>query len=175
MGLAADAETNGTARPLTAYAGIDVAETNLVGTGITLGAAVAGALDQSALRIRFFDPAFLGSSWMTNGTLLFNNADDFFGNRGVIVADPNRPGSLPVGLAVVQYKRFGGSFGVGRDLSVSTQLWAHYRLEGIDAQVPRAASHLRGTTEATGPDCSLQLPTAGCEPIDFHIIKGQSL
>jgi outer membrane protein assembly factor BamA len=168
MGLAADAETDGRARPLTAYAGIDVAETNLVGTGITLGVAAAGALDQSALRIRFFDPAFLGSNWMTNGTLLFNNADDFFGNRGVIVADPYAPTGVPREIAVVQYKRFGGSVGVGRDLSVSTQLWAHYRLEGIDAQVPFAASHLRGTPEA------LPLGSTG-EAIDFSIVKGQSL
>jgi outer membrane protein assembly factor BamA len=175
MGLAADAETNGNERPLTAYGGIDVAETNLVGTGVTLGAAVAGALDQSALRIRFFDPAFLGTSWMTNGTLLFNNADDFFGNRGVLVADPYRPSPLPPEIAIVQYKRFGGSVGIGRDLSVSTQLWAHYRLEGIDAQVPRVASHLRGTPEATGAECSLTQPTVGCEPIDFSIIKGDSL
>jgi outer membrane protein insertion porin family len=161
MGLGADAESNGSERPLTAYAGIDVAETNLVGTGITLGAAVAGALDQSALRIRFFDPAFLGSDWMTNGTLLFNNADDFFGNSAVNVADPTQPAVfLPNFLAVVQYKRFGGSVGVGRDLSVSTQLWAHYRLEGIDAQVPIAATHRRGTRE---------------EPIDFNIVKGKSL
>lgn len=175
MGLAADAESNGNERPLTAYGGIDVAETNLVGTGITLGAAVAGALDQSALRIRYFDPAFLGSNWMTNGTLLYNNADDFFGNRGVLVADPYRPTGLPAQLAVVQYKRFGGSVGVGRDLSVSTQLWAHYRLEGIDAQAPFSATHLRGT-----PEAAYYLPApangcVGCEPIDFSIVKGQSL
>jgi outer membrane protein assembly factor BamA len=104
---------------------------------------------------------------MTNGTLLFNNADDFFGNRGVLVADPYRPTGLPAEIAVVQYKRFGGSVGVGRDLSVSTQLWAHYRLEGIDAQVP-FASHLRGTPEALPPG------SIG-EPIDFSILKGQSL
>jgi outer membrane protein assembly factor BamA len=171
MGLAADAETNGTARPLTAYAGIDVAETNLVGTGITLGVAAAGALDQSALRIRFFDPGFLGSNWMTNGTLLYNNADDFFGNRGVVVADPSNPlVFLPQSVAVVQYKRFGGSVGLGRDLSVSTQLWAHYRLEGIDAQAPIAAMHLRGTPEAVP-----SAPGTLGEPIDFSIVKGQSL
>lgn len=171
MGLAADADVNGHERPLTAYAGVDAAETNLVGTGITLGAAVGLALDQSALRIRFFDPAFLGTSWMTSGTLLFNDGDDFFGNRGVLVDDPTRPAALPVPLAVVQYKRFGGSLGVGRDLSVSTQLWAHYRLEGIEANVPIAASHLRGTN--CTPDTA-SVPSNCLEPIDFSIVKGNS-
>ena len=41
MGLSADADTKGDARPLTAYGGADVAETNLAGLGITLGGALA--------------------------------------------------------------------------------------------------------------------------------------
>jgi outer membrane protein assembly factor BamA len=158
MGLAADADTNGKPRPLTAYAGIDAAETNLAGTGITLGAAAGLARDQTALRVRFFDPAFLGSTWMTTGQLLYNDANDFFGNADVHYSDPNQ--DILTGFAVVKYKRFGGLLGVGRDLSVTTQLWANYRLEGIEAGVPEAAYHLRGTRE---------------EPIDFGIIRGRSI
>ena len=60
-----------------------------------------------------------------------------------------------------RYTRFGGNLGVGRDLSVATQLWFHYRLETIDANsVPHAASHLR----AGFP-----------EPIQFSIIPGRSV
>ncbi|HEX4477627.1 MAG TPA: POTRA domain-containing protein, partial [Polyangiaceae bacterium] len=92
MGLAADADTNGKVRPLTAYAGLDAAETNLAGTGITLGAAIGVAQDQLALRVRYFDPAFLGSKWMTNGTLLYNDADDFFGLSGVEFENPSQQG-----------------------------------------------------------------------------------
>jgi len=158
MGISADADTQGNRRPLTAYAGIDVAETNLLGTGITLGSAMAVAQDQLALRVRFLDPAFLGSSWMTSGTLLYNDARDFFGNAAVLKDDPSD--TSPSRSAVVSYKRFGGSLGVGRDLSISTQFWLNYRLESLDANYPVEASHLRGFNT---------------EPIDFAIIRGHSV
>lgn len=158
MGISADADTQGNRRPLTAYAGIDVAETNLLGTGITLGSAMAVAQDQLALRIRFLDPAFLGSSWMTNGTLLYNDARDFFGNAGVLKDDPESTSSSQ--SAVVSYKRFGGSVGVGRDLSIATQIWLNYRLESIDSSYPLEASHMRGFRT---------------EPINFDIVRGRSV
>ena len=160
MGISADADTHGNKRPLTAYAGIDVAETNLLGTGITLGSAMAVADEQLALRVRFLDPAFLGSSWMTSGMLLYNDARDFFGNAGVLKEDDPTIDASSSQSAVVNYKRFGGSLGVGRDLSISTQIWLNYRLETLDATYPLEASHLRGF---------------GTEPIDFDIIRGRSL
>jgi len=158
MGISADADTHGNRRPLTAYGGIDVAETNLLGTGITLGSAMAVAEEQLALRVRFLDPAFLGSSWMTNGTLLYNDARDFFGNARVLKDDPT--GTSSSQSAVVNYTRFGGSLGVGRDLSISTQVWLNYRLETLEASYPLEASHLRGFRT---------------EPIDFDIIRGRSV
>jgi outer membrane protein insertion porin family len=154
MGLSADADTNGRARPLTAYTGLDVAETNLAGTGMTLGSALGLAQDQFALRVRFLDPAFLATEWMVDLSLLYNDANDFFGNAGV------RASPQVTNSAVVQYRRFGGSVGVGRDLSVSSQVWAHYRLESIDAAPPLAASHVRGGER---------------EPILIDIIRGQSV
>jgi outer membrane protein insertion porin family len=165
MGLSAESGTSSQKRTLAAYAGLDVAETNLAGTGITLGTAVGLAQDplQVALRVRFFDPAFLGTKWMTSGTLLHNNATDFFGNERVFF-DDRTPVSTSQRFAAVDYRRFGGSVGVGRDFSVSTQLWAHYRLERVDADVPLAASHLRGRGDA-----------ATTEPIDFSIVRGPSV
>jgi outer membrane protein insertion porin family len=158
MGLSADADTEGEARPLTAYAGLGVAETNLAGTGITLGSSLGLAQDQLALRVRFLDPAFLGSRWMTSVSLLYANAQDFFGNSNVLYQSPAID-SVP-DFAVVDYQRFGGMLGVGRDLSVATQLWFYYRLESIDAQVPLAASHERG---------------GEVEPIDFSVEPGTSV
>jgi outer membrane protein insertion porin family len=165
MGLSAEGGTSSQKRTLAAYAGLDVAETNLAGTGITLGTAVGLAQDplQVALRVRFFDPAFLGTKWMTNGTLLYNHATDFFGNEHVLF-DDRTPVSTPQRFAAVDYQRFGGSLGVGRDFSVSTQLWAHYRIERVNADVPLAASHVRGTGGA-----------ASTEPIDFSIVRGPSV
>lgn len=159
MGLAADADRDGRVDNLSGYAGLDVAETNLAGTGITLGGAMAFAEHQLALRVRFLDPAFLGSNWMVGGSLLYNDARDFFGNAGTLWG-PN-PGQREVSnSAIVDYTRFGGSLGVGRDLSVSTQLWLHYRLESLNALYPYEASHLRGFE---------------IEPIDFDVIRGRSV
>lgn len=158
MGLAADAARNGRVRRLSGYAGLDVAETNLAGTGITLGGAMAFATNQLALRVRFLDPAFLGSNWMVGGSLLYNDAQDFFGTSGVKWTDPDSREVFD--SAVIDYTRFGGSLGVGRDLSVSTQLWLHYRLESLNASYPYEASQSRGFAT---------------EPIDFDIIRGRSV
>jgi hypothetical protein len=159
MGLAGE-RTNevGKAAGVYAYGGIDVAETNLAGTGITLGAAVALGADQFALRTRFFDPAFLGTEWMTSATLLYNNARDFFGNYSVLYQGV--PTTEPLPYAVVDYTRFGGTVGAGHDLSITTQLWFDLRVEKIHADLPLAASHVRGLDR---------------EPIDFDVIGGDSL
>lgn len=160
MGISADADSQGNARPLTAYAGVDVAETNLLGTGITLGSAIAIAQDEYALRVRFLDPAFLGSSWMTSGTLLYNDARDYFGSAQVQEYYPHPDSVVSTSSAVVNYKRFGGSVGVGRDLSVATQFWLNYRLESIEADYPNEASQMRGFRT---------------EPINFDIVRGRSV
>lgn len=158
MGLAADASSDGAVSRLSGYAGLDVSETNLAGTGITLGGAMAVAEDQLALRVRFLDPAFLGTQWMVGGSLLYNDALDYFGNASPEWVNPQAKRFHS--SAVVDYTRFGGSLGVGRDLSVSTQLWLHYRLESLNASYPLEASHLRGFDR---------------EPIDFDIIRGRSV
>jgi len=91
-----------------------------------------GPDDQLALRTRFFDPAFLGTGWMTSASLLYNNARDYFGNQFVF------SGNASVPYAVVDYTRFGGSIGAGHDLSITTQLWFDVRVEKIHATVPLA-------------------------------------
>jgi len=159
LGLSADAEPDGSARPLTAYGGIDVSETNLAGTGVALGGAIALADRQLALRTRFSDPQFLRSSWSTEAQLLYNNAKDFFGQKDVLVDDPTQTRAQD--FAVVGYQRFGGLVGVGHEVgSVATRVFFDYRLETIDASLPRAASHLRGLD---------------VEPIDFDLRSGQSV
>lgn len=159
LGLSADAEPNGKARPLTAYGGIDVSETNLAGTGVALGGAIALADRQLALRTRISDSDFLRSGWTAEGQVLYNNAKDFFGNRDVLVDDPTQ--TVAQDFAVVGYQRFGGLLGVGHEVgSVATRVFFDYRIETIDAQLPRAASHLRGLD---------------VEPINFYLRPGSSL
>lgn len=159
MGLSANADTQGNSRPLTAYAGIDITELNLGGSGISLGSAVALGQDQLALQLRFVDPALGGSPWMTSSSLQVTKGRDFFGNAQVLYSDPDAVDQR-ADHAVLRYGRFSGTLGAGRDLSPISQLWLNYRLERVDASFPLEASHLRGTRR---------------EPIDFSIIRGQSL
>ena len=159
LGLATDAEPGGAARPLTAYGGVDVSEQNLAGTGVALGGAIVLADRQLALRSRVTDPHFLRSSWTAEAQLLYNNAKDFFGNRDVLVDDPTQ--EVAQDYAVLAYRRFGGRVSAGHELGgVPTRVYFDYRLETIESGLPLAASHKRGTD---------------IEPIDFDLIRGQSV
>lgn len=157
MGLSKNADRNGNERLLGTFGGFELAETNLAGTGITLGGAVGLADNQYALRVRALHPGFLGSPWMVNLTLLHNSAEDYFGT-GNVKWGPNDDAQSD--YAVVHYKRFGGTVGIGRDLSVSTQLWFHYRLETISANIPAFARYDRG---------------GRVENIEFDILPGRSV
>jgi outer membrane protein insertion porin family len=154
LGLSADVDPSGTARPLTAYGGAKVNETNLAGTGIALGGAFALADGQLGLRARLVDPQALRANWITEAELLYNNARDFFGNRDVLVDPPAQD------FAVAQYKRFGARVGFGHDLGISSQLFVQYRLEKVDAKLPSAASDHRGFD---------------IEPVDFMLLRGTSI
>ncbi|MFO0661282.1 MAG: BamA/TamA family outer membrane protein [Polyangiaceae bacterium] len=160
LGLAAKSDDQGRTQPLSSYAGVDISETNLAGTGVTLGGAIGLAADQLALRVRFLDPAFLGSAWMTQGILFYNVARDFYGNQDVLYDDPVGGATRVQNYAQVRYRRFGGLLGVGRDLSTSTQLWLDYRLESVSADLPLAASHRRGKDT---------------EPLTFDLEAGKSV
>ena len=160
MGIAADEDTDGNAKPLSPYLGLEAAETNLAGTGITLGAGIGAAADQWALSTRFADPAFVGSNWVLNASLHYHDARDFFGNRDVSFESPLLEQREVTDYAVVSYTRFGGTLGAGHDLTVSSQLLFDYRLERIDAVVPTMASHVRGNSR---------------EPIDFDILPNGSV
>ncbi|MGZ3452019.1 MAG: BamA/TamA family outer membrane protein [Polyangiales bacterium] len=159
LGVSADATPDGVSRPLTAYGGLDIAETNFYGTGISVGGAVALADRQSAYRFRLTDPSFLGSSWIFSTALLLNDARDFFGTRDVLY-DPPPGESENTDYAVMNYRRYGGDIGLGHDLGTSTRISGIYHFESIHADVPKAASHRRGLD---------------IEPIDFHLLEGRSL
>ena len=160
LGIAADEDTAGNAKPLSAFIGVQAAETNLAGTGVTLGAGVGLAADQLALRTRFLDPAFAGTPWSAAVTLHYSDARDFFGNRDVSFESPLLEQREVTDYAVVAHKRFGATLGTGHDLTVSSQFALDYHLEQIDATVPTVASHMRGDRR---------------EPIDFDILGGKSV
>jgi outer membrane protein assembly factor BamA len=158
MGLAASADTRGGQSDISSFAGVDAAETNVLGTGITLGVAAAFSADQEGIALRYYDPAFWGGPWMLDGELLHDDGLGFFGNSGVRWDDPNQTDRVRR-QAVVSYKRRAVTAGLGRDLGVSTQAWVHLRAEHLQATLPRAASHVYG---------------GETEPLQFNILKGES-
>ena len=64
MGLSASADTRGENSHVSSFGGVDVAETNLFGSGITLGVATAFSADQQAYALRFLEPSFMNGPWM---------------------------------------------------------------------------------------------------------------
>jgi outer membrane protein insertion porin family len=154
LGVSYDVNAEGQGKPLTAFGGAQVTETNLAGTGIGLGGAFAVADSQLGLRARLVDPQLGSSNWIAETEILYNNARDFFGNNDVLVNGQAED------YAVVTYQRFGGRVGFGHDLGVSSQLLFNYRLERITADVPLAASDYRGLD---------------VEPIDFMLPNGASI
>jgi outer membrane protein assembly factor BamA len=159
FGIAADEDTAGHAKTLGSFMGLEVADTNLVGTGIELGAGVGLASDQIALRAHVEDPAFAGTSWSGLFSLNYAGARDFFGNRAVLVEPAPGTAGMSADYAEVAYKRYGATIGSGTSLGLFSQVTLSYHLERIDALVPVAASHLRGNAR---------------EPIDFAIRPGGS-
>ncbi len=160
MGIAADEDTAGNAKPLSAFMGLQAAETNLLGTGITLGAGLGLAADQLAIRTFFEDPAFAGTGWSAQLSVLYNDARDFFGNRAVSFESPLLEQREVTDYAVVAYKRLGATLGTGHDITSASHFALDYHLERVSATVPTAASHLRGDAR---------------EPINFHILPGVSV
>ena len=160
LGIAGDEDTSGSGKPLSAFVGLSVAETNLLGTGIALGAGVSIGADQLALRAHVYDPAFAGTSWSGLLSVLYADARDFFGSRSVKFESPLLDQKEVTDYAVVAYTRFGATLGTGHALSATSSFQLEYHLEQITATVPTAASHLRGDTR---------------EPIDFTIRPGKSV
>lgn len=159
MGLAASADTDGSAQPISPFAGVDVAARNLFGSGVTLTGGGAFSQDQLALNLRFLDPSLGDSRWMVSADVLFNQALGFFGNSEVQWENPNQIARV-TRQAVLEVQRLQGTFGLGTDLNVSTQLWLHYRLESALNRLPRAAAHRFG---------------GELEPIDFHVLPGRTV
>ncbi len=142
LGVSADVAPSGYARPLTAYGGARVTETNLAGTGIALGGAFAVADSQLALRARLAAPQFLRSSWDAETQLLYNAAVDVFGSHRGLVDQGDPAFATPI----APYKRFGGLLAAGHDLGISAQIVIGYRLEKIDAPL---GSSVLSTVAAT--------------------------
>ncbi len=152
------------------YAGLGLAETNLLGTGIELAGTGLLSKRQQGIRLRFSDPAALGAAYLLSAGAFFNNAEEFFGHDPLVSivcpppdpTDPTArcPPEIEARNAVVFYRRYGLSLGMGHDLGPSTRYTLTWQGELVDVPVkPDAASEARG---------------AVVRPIDFSINNGIS-
>jgi outer membrane protein insertion porin family len=155
LGVSADVAPSGYARPLTAYAGAKVTETNLAGTGVALGGAFAVADGQLALRARLAAPQFLRSTWDAETQLLYNAATDVFANQSALVVQSDSA------VPIAPYKRFGGLLAAGHDLGISSQIVFGYRLEKIDAPLGSSILSTIGATLINDTRDEPFLPTRG--------------
>jgi hypothetical protein len=150
---------------LVPYGGISVAETNLLGLGITLSATVVASEPQQGFRLDFSDPTAFGSPFALNTSVFFNNAREFFGNDPLVSIEcpedeDDCPPEVEAKNAVVLYRRTGLSLGTGHDLGASTRYTLDWRVERVNVRVrPEAASETRG---------------GEVRPIDFSIEDGVS-
>jgi outer membrane protein assembly factor BamA len=154
--------------------GWELAETNLLGTGMYLSGAFVAGRDQAGLTLRWADPA-VGSSRVGVGvSLVYVDAVDFFGTRCRTFAGTPLPPDDPTcrgaddalagatDYARLHYRRAGGMTGLSWALARFTSVYLDLRLESLHAELPAGAS----TTPPRATEA---------EPIDFHIVEGSSL
>ena len=147
---------------ITPFGGLGVSELNLFGTGSQLSAQFVVGDEQQAYRLRFLDPAFLGSDWSLSAEVRVSDAQDYLGFTGV--RSVRTDGTVESDHATINYWRVGGRFGSGVRLSDRMRFDLGYRFEWLNADLPVAASYQRGAPGATMS-----------APIPLDLLPGQSL
>ena len=152
----------GTSEATSAWGGLGLAETNFLGRGISLeGAFVLGADPkvergsiQQAYWLRVAAPRFASRRVEFAVNALYLDGSDFFRQRGF------EQSSDPDDFLSIRYRRVGGAFGAGFDLTRYSRMTIEYRAEAIESDVPVGAVR--------------RIPDGGTEPIAFAIRRGDS-
>lgn len=151
----------GTSEATAVWGGLDLAETNLMGRGITLSGGfvqsskptVPGAEAGKAYRLGVAVPLVdLDGPWVS-AHFIYSNGSEFFRAFG----DANEVDPFDHVAATTQ--RLGGRAGVGTFLSRTTRIFAEARLERLQAELPGLRS-----LDAGG----------NAQRIDFSILEGRS-
>ena len=106
------------------WGGIEVAETNLLGSGLLLSGGFVLSPDQGAGQLTIADPfAALGlrASWSLQG---------FYQNG--VGRGPSPDGAAGIGEEAFEYERFGGRLGFGPNWTIPLSTSVQYRVEGLD-------------------------------------------
>lgn len=128
----------GSSAATTFWGGLEVAENNLLGRGISLGTGfVAGtrpdvAESESNLgaRLRVQVPPLAGTGVSASATGLLVSGTEFFRVAGSDGSDD------PTNFVGLRYRRVGGVVGFGRALTTSTRVFLDFREEGVTTKLP---------------------------------------
>lgn len=148
------------------WGGLDVAENNLLGRGISLGGGFVastrpdaeGASPNLAGRLRTLVPPLGDTGVMLTATALASSGSELFR-----VPEDVAGSGAPERFVGLRIRRVGGVVGIGRALTPSIRVFLDFREEGVSARLP-------DTTPVTPPP-------AGAPPqpaIDFGINPGFS-
>jgi len=152
----------GTSRATPFWGGLDIAETNLGGRGISLGAGFVAAsrpqvtesTRELGARVRAQVPPLFGTGLTLSGTGILLTGDELYRVSG---ADSDNDPQRFVALGL---RRVGGVVGMGRALTSFARFFVDFREEGVTATWPTERTRL--------------LPDGTAQPIDFGIHQGFS-
>jgi outer membrane protein insertion porin family len=124
------------------WGGLDLAENNLLGRGISLGGGfvastrptVQGASPSLAARLRTLVPPLGDTGIMLTASALASAGSEFFRVRG-----PS-DSAEPANFVALRLRRVGGVVGIGRTLTTNTRAFLDFREEGVSAAIPPAAT-----------------------------------
>lgn len=141
------------------WMGVDVAERNLFGLGISMGGAliyaandddVQGSRDQWAAELRLSDGSLRGSRWGAHGSVTLVHGSESYRVQG------DDDDAESVNFRAFPYRRFGGRFGASYDLTALTRLAFGGRLESINAELPAAPTRMLQDGRIAGIDLHLE-------------------
>ena len=144
------------------WGGLDLAENNLAGRGISLGAGfvaatrpdVAEARRALGVRVRAQVPPLLGTGLILSGTGIVTTGNEFMRVSG---ADSD---GAPDHFVAMGIRRVGGVVGMGRGLTRAARLFLDFREEGISSTWPIERERL--------------LSGSDTRPLDFGLRQGFS-
>ncbi len=142
--------------------GVDLAERNLSGLGLTLGGGVIyaapgnvpGAREQWAGELRVADGSIRGTPWGVDAAMTLVHGSEPFRTGGAFTDNS------ATDFDAFNYRRFGGRFGATYDVTALSRLSVGLRLEEIDADLPAAPTQV--------------LPDGRSVGVDLHLLPGTS-
>jgi outer membrane protein insertion porin family len=146
------------------WGGLDLAENNFLGRGISLGggfvASTRPTVDNSspslAGRLRTLVPPLGDTGIMLTASALASAGSEFFRVRGPTDS------AEPSNFVALRLRRVGGVVGIGRALTSKSRVFLDFREEGVSAEIPPADSPASGAPVPQGA------------PVDFGIRAGYS-